>query len=809
MLRKLSLLCLLVTSISYGQLKKATIHKTEIHTIPQLHEPISNLDKCSAKNQNDLLFQDPVMEQARLQAKQTTRQLEAQIHNAGSANRGTVYRIPVVFHVIHKGEAVGSGTNVSDAQLMSAIDALNRDYRRTSADGGIAQGAGPDTEIEFCLASKDPAGNPHSGINRVDGTTVTDYASQGIISSNEVAVKALSKWDNRYYLNVWVVTEINDNHADTANLNNFTGGTIGYAYYPVSPVTANASRDGIVILNCSVGNDPTNTLGYRLWFATRTNRAFTHEVGHFLDLIHTFENTASCSSETNCNTQGDELCDTPPTILGNTCSTPACTGAIVENYMDYTSETCQDMFTANQTTRMRAALAGVRNELVTTNNCTPPALTADFIANITTVSAGGSVSFTDLTTGGTPTSWSWTFGGGGTPNTSSAQNPTIVFNTPGTYDVQLIVSDGSTSDTMFKTNYIVVSTFNPLTCDTMSNFTATDTLTAYGLGPGTWGGYPGHNSYGMQAYAEPFTVTAATEVQKVILPIFQADAGLPSSSIDIVVYDNNTSQPGTVLGTHTHLINDLSAGFYNIITLDNPIPVSGTFWVGVRLNYVAGDTVLIGTAQHRPSGPSTTYIYTGSSWVSTQAGFSNTLLTSLDLSVLTSGSPAISFSETSLNIATGTTVTFDGSASTGYSSFFWAFNGGTPDTSTNITENVTYNTAGTYDVKLFMLGGCRVDSLVKQIVVSNTTELEKLVLDGVKIYPNPANNELNISLDKVDVGNIHIELIDLNGKLISNRIINTKSNHQITVDLNGIAKGVYQLKLSTETAFKTHRVIKN
>lgn len=279
-----------------------------------------------------------------------------------------IYTIPVVFHVIHKGEAVGTGTNISTAQLTSAIDALNRDYRRTSANGGIAQGAGPDTEIQFCLAQVNPSGAAHSGINRVSGTGVSGYSSSGITSSNESSVKALSRWDNRYYLNVWVVSEIDGNGADLSNPSNWNGGTLGYAYLPTSPVTANANLDGIVVVNICVGNDPNQTLGYRLWpWGSLTNRTLTHEVGHFLGLNHTFDGE-SCS-ESNCNTQGDGICDTPPTASGSTCNSPACTNTQVTNYMDYTEETCQNRFTTGQSTVMRAVLAGTRNALVNTSNC--------------------------------------------------------------------------------------------------------------------------------------------------------------------------------------------------------------------------------------------------------------------------------------------------------------------------------------------------------------------------------------------------------------------------------------------------------
>ncbi|MBI1286350.1 MAG: T9SS type A sorting domain-containing protein [Flavobacteriales bacterium] len=382
MTRKIYLFLLVVLTIpavSFGQngmnnLRKVNINASSIPVRPSTssaagsNQPLG--EKCQQKSRMEaLMAADPLYRQGVEDARMETRRIMAELES-GVRTAATVYTIPVVFHVIHKGESVGSGTNISDAQIQSAVDALNRDYRRTSADGGIAQGAGPDLEIQFCLAGVDPNGNPHSGINRVNGTSVSGYSSNGITSSNEQSVKNLSRWDNRYYLNVWVVSEIDGNGADISNPNNWGGGTAGYAYLPTNPVTQNSSLDGVVILNICTGNDPNQSHGYRLCnWAALTGRTLTHEVGHFLGLYHPFENTNTCNSETNCNTQGDYICDTPPTVQGSYCNSPACNNSLVENYMDYTEESCQNMFTYDQTDVVRATCAGVRNALTTTNNC--------------------------------------------------------------------------------------------------------------------------------------------------------------------------------------------------------------------------------------------------------------------------------------------------------------------------------------------------------------------------------------------------------------------------------------------------------
>jgi hypothetical protein len=272
----------------------------------------------------------------------------------GLDTSNTIYTIPVVFHVIHIGEPVGSGTNISDAQIESAMTALNNHFRKVPGSAG--DGDGVDVGIQFVLAKRDPNNNPHSGINRVNGSSVANYATKGIEGSGggngsaiEEDVKALSLWPHTQYVNIWVVSEIDDNGGGA--------GVQGYAYFP-STSTNHHLRDGIVILHSATG-----TIGS---VKSYTNKGLTliHEMGHVFSLYHTFNGTNSCT-ELNCNTGGDRVCDTPPTPQSGSCSAPSCNGTQqVENYMDYTTQTCQNMFSQGQKDRMRDSLLASRPTLL-------------------------------------------------------------------------------------------------------------------------------------------------------------------------------------------------------------------------------------------------------------------------------------------------------------------------------------------------------------------------------------------------------------------------------------------------------------
>ena len=319
-------------------------------------------EPCKTDVKHNTLYQNDMGYRQRFDANQAAIQ---NIINSG-VRTGGVYTIPVVVHVIHLGESEGTGTNISDAQIQSAIDNLTDAYRNTGYSG-------VDIEIEFQLAQRDPDCNSTTGINRINGSGVTgggdNYGTLGITDNNETTIKALSNWPNSDYYNIWIVSEIDNNGGGS--------GTQGYAYFP----GAGSDVDGAVILYNAFGYDPTGSLGYNLKSYTNYNATTIHELGHGLNLYNTFEGddgdndgaVDQCPGNSNCATDGDLCCDTDPHrrddsdcsgTISNTCHGVS-SSTVYNNFMAYSSDLCQNRFTSDQKTRMRAALEGTRSSLLT------------------------------------------------------------------------------------------------------------------------------------------------------------------------------------------------------------------------------------------------------------------------------------------------------------------------------------------------------------------------------------------------------------------------------------------------------------
>ncbi|WP_456437758.1 T9SS type A sorting domain-containing protein [Psychroserpens sp.] len=317
---------------------------------------ISFSQECGFDNELNKRRQDPNYIQQEQEFEDKIKNL---VSSGNMQNRmaSGVLTVPIVVHVLHLGEAVGSGTNIADAQIQSSIDNLNDFYR------GLTAASPLDFEIEFTLAQRDPNCNATTGINRIDASGVTDYLASGVsflgAGADENVLKDLSRWPETDYFNVWIVTEIDGNNGG--------GGFQGYANF----FNGNA-YEGSVMMHSVFGYDPTNANpSWPLNFA-RDNSTVSHEVGHYFHLYHTFQGddadnngiSDQCPDDSDVGNNGDGCADTVPHQREtSTCpANNACTGNpwvddnTINNIMSY--YWCADLMTNDQKTRVRAAMEG-------------------------------------------------------------------------------------------------------------------------------------------------------------------------------------------------------------------------------------------------------------------------------------------------------------------------------------------------------------------------------------------------------------------------------------------------------------------
>lgn len=281
-----------------------------------------------------------------------------QLSSTAQATR--IYRLPVVVHILHTGDEQGTGFNYSREHVEHQIKTLNEDFRRKEGTPGFnTHPDGTDTRIEFALAEIDPDGNPTEGIVRVNMKSVEIPP----ISGNPILLcSQYSFWDPEKYLNIWC-----------ADVGLPPGTLLGIGRFPVSdigglPQEDDQDADGVFISAPHFGYTESN--GNRF----NKGRTLTHEIGHFLGLLHTF------SDDINCTGKNDYCEDTPPTSSPtNGCPSEkpvACDGrpVMTENYMDWSYDECMNIFTRNQTTRMHTVLENSprRKSLTTSDVITRP-----------------------------------------------------------------------------------------------------------------------------------------------------------------------------------------------------------------------------------------------------------------------------------------------------------------------------------------------------------------------------------------------------------------------------------------------------
>ncbi|MBV6644862.1 MAG: hypothetical protein KI790_05415, partial [Cyclobacteriaceae bacterium] len=319
-----------------------------------------------------------------------------------------ISNVAITVHLVRRSDGTGG---LTASQLGDALDNVNDFY----ANAGLS----------FFILGE---------INYIDNSTYYNF-----ITSQETALGAANDVANT--INIYFVNSVGDGEGASF---------CGYAYFPNGP-------DRILMDNACAINGST----------------LPHEIGHYFTLYHTHGKvngrlTDELVDGSNCQTAGDEVCDTPadPQIglqnISGSCTyngTTPYTGGVAtdangdlfapdpNNIMSYAPKQCRDTFSSNQYSRMAQAFTQFRSYLISQS------VVADFEASSTSACIDNAITFADKSIGAT--GWQWVFPGGA-PSSSTEQHPQVSYSTAGNYDVTLIAENDGTYDTLTRTTYIEV-----------------------------------------------------------------------------------------------------------------------------------------------------------------------------------------------------------------------------------------------------------------------------------------------------------------------------------------------------------------
>lgn len=658
----------------------------------------------------------------------------------------TVHTIPVVFHIMHQ----NGPENISDATVIQAVDELNQRFQNS---GQFYDATGHAIDIQFCLASIDPWGNPTTGITH-------DYSS--ILTLNypdyvqDWTFKTQNRWNPLLYLNVWTVGHI------TSDPFQIPHGVGGYGTFPGGLV----ETDGIV------GR-------YNLFISS----LLAHEVGHYLNLWHTFTN--GCINF-NCMLNGDYVCDTPPDASdtptlcqGNSCATEtADTSGFnpfssdvqdLPNYMDYTS--CPLSFTQGQADRMGAALTLLRPTLLQSNGCGMHPGGAVPVASFTVDSSfcKGTGKYGFHSTGTDCLYAAWDFDNNGSIDTVGEQ---VVhrFTSSGYYNVKLYVSGYGGSDTLTQTIYVFVAptSFYPISGSTGTTIDPIMHIPYACINASvTLSGVPGMSSYlwsnGATGSSTSFTIDSTSEISLTVTT--------PSGAV-------LTSCKVYKIGVNPRIHLDFQTGSDTVdcgelvVLRWYPIPYwfpATNTWYRNGNWFSANQTVL----GNYGTPPGDQYV-----WVANNVD---------PIGCMTSSDTLHFFVRDMLPV----TLSFDGTTlRTSYDCLLntW-YRDGTQITGSDSSLVVTQN--GCYWSTCINCEYLNTDTIcITNLSIGNFQNTNLL-----QLYPNPFSNSLTLLFSDVQQNTL-MELLEPTGKVVRQEMIQGK---EFLLQREGLAPGTYFIHVSNET----------
>ncbi len=323
---------------------------------------------------------------------------------------------------------------------------------------------------------------------------------------------------------------------------------------------------------------------------------------------------------------------------------------------------------------------------------------ANFSSNITTATVGQTVYFTDASSG-IPDNWSWTFEGG-SPETSSATNPTVTWDTPGTYDVTLFVSNSQGNDEITSENYITI-TSAPTTCEYKDNIEASDNYPVYY--PLANGYFTGPNDYNFTEFAEYYDSHINNLVTGVKLGVKHADDLTGSGYITVKIWDENGGLPDNELYSEDFYLSEFTPSAYNELTFTSSTTVPEEFFIGYQIYYTSPqDTFNVYQVENRGEGssfPSTAYIKYSGYWENTNDAFTSSFNTSFSIYPnICPSPPTADFIADVTSGCNDLTVQFIDQSSLNTDSWYWDFGDG--DISSEQNPEHYYDSPGSYTVTL-------------------------------------------------------------------------------------------------------------
>ena len=597
------------------------------------------------------------------------------------------YIIPVVFHIL------ADGTNINNVftkeQMKCRIDdallTVNKDFNGLFPEYATTdprfEAVKSKLNIQFVLATVDPEGNPleipgldwHPEAHVADGydAKIYDYIWYGK--------------NSRYYLDVLVVDEPNTGQGPTGS---------GHAFLPIQDAIPRVAFNHRYI-GSTCGSHASATFA----------KVMTHEFGHYFGLKHTFQD--------DCDPVNDGMADTPPTKVAEGCTRNVLNScgvyANAENHMDYNTE-CQNMYTRDQTNAMtywledKTVAKYPRGVLWDPANLSAVGViesdpTANFSSSTTAICSGKAIAFKDVSLG-LPNSRVWTFEGG-TPATSTDQNPTVTYNTSGKYKVTLKVTNSQGTNTKEVPNYIEV--------DQKSNANYTESFTGVfpprgwevtnpdkGLGWEKRKGVGHNDSSCMIMNNADNSVLGALDYIR--LPYFDFTAGQNSQMYFDVAYTKFDDVSPDVLKVQVstdcgQTWNDVYSKTHTVLQTtavptaqaNNWIPVTDANWRKEVVDLTA---------------------YIGNSNVSIRfvnvSGYGTRIwIDNVNVAVTQAATPVSDFASSMRDTrCTSLTAPFVDVSTGNPTSWNWSFPGGTPSSSTDQNPTVIYEVPGSYAVTL-------------------------------------------------------------------------------------------------------------